>query len=311
MTGFVTDAQGRQFQLPPLSGWELRWTGGSPCDSFTLRFPAEAGTAAQLQPAVRFQAVENGTVYFTGVVDEYEIALGAAGLVATLSGRGMAALLLDNEAGTADYEQAQLEDILQAYVYPFGIRLGEHTDLPPLPRFGVDSGDSCYAALYGFTRWADGIMPRFDRQGRLVLLPDGGGRHWELKDGPVLEAVYTDRRYGVISEVLVHDRSTGTRQTVRDEAFIAEGGCCRRVMSMYSRTANRTAARTGQQLLELSGMERRVLELTRPGLPEPMPGDVLQLSLSQMGITGRFVVAECSAELTGQGLQHTLKLRTW
>ncbi len=311
MTGFVTDAQGNRFQLPPLSGWELRWTGGTPCDSFTLRFPAGAETAAQLRPAVRFQAVEDGTVYFTGVVDEYELALGAAGLVATLSGRGMAALLLDNEAGTADYEQAQPEDILRAYVYPFGIRLGEHIRLPPLRRFGVDSGDSCYAALYGYCRWAGEIMPRFDRLGQLVLLPDGGGRRWTLRDGAVLEAVFTDRRYGVISELTVHDRSTGTTQTVRDEDFIAEGGCCRRVMSVYSRTAHRTAARTGQQTIALSGQERRVLELTLPGLPEAMPGDIVEVSLKQMGVTGSFTVAECAAALTEQGLRHTLRLRTW
>jgi len=311
MTGFVTTAKGRQYQLPPLTGWELRWTSGTPCDSFTVRFAADAETASQLQPAVRFQAVENGTVYFTGVVDEYEITLGASGLSAAISGRGMAALLLDNEAGTVDYDNAQLEDILKAYVYPFGIKLGEHVDFPTLRRFGVDSGDSCYAALYGFTRWAGDVMPRFDRLGRLVLLPDGGGRRWTLKDGAVLEAVFTDKRYGVISEVVVNDRSTGTQQTVKDEKFIAEGGCCRRVMSMYSRTAYRTAARTGEQMIELSGMDRRVLELRLSGLPEAMPGDIVDVTLTKMGITGRFVVAECEAALTGQGLQHVLSLRTW
>ena len=82
---------------------------------------------------------------------------------------------------------------------------------------------------------------------------------YAVRDDAVLEAVFTDKRYGVISEVVVNDRSTGTQQLVRDEKFIAEGGCCRRVMSVYSRTAHRTAARTGQQTIELSGMDRRVL----------------------------------------------------
>jgi len=35
------------------------------------------------------------------------------------------------------------------------------------------------------------------------------------------------------------------------------------------------------------------------------------VTLTKMGITGRFVVAECEAALTGQGLQHVLSLRTW
>ena len=144
-----------------------------------------------------------------------------------------------------------------------------------------------------------------------MLLPEGGGQRWTLRDDAVLEAVFTDKRYGVISEVVVNDRSTGTQQLVRDEKFIAEGGCCRRVMSVYSRTAHRTAARTGQQTIELSGMDRRVLELTLPGLPEAMPGDIVDASMAKMGVTGRFVVAECTATLTGQGLQHVLTLRTW
>ena len=162
MTGFVTDSGGAQYQLPPLQGWELRWTEGTPCDSFTVTFPGTAADAAQLKGAVRFQAVEQGEVLFTGVVDEYEIALGPAGRMTTVTGRGMGALLLDNEAGTAEYDRAQLEEILAAYVTPFGIALGEHATLPPLEGFGVDSGDSCYAAVYGYARWAAGIMPRFD-----------------------------------------------------------------------------------------------------------------------------------------------------
>ena len=80
---------------------------------------------------------------------------------------------------------------------------------------------------------------------------------------------------------------------------------------MYSRTANRTAARTGEQMIELSGLDRRVLELRLSGLPEAMPGDIVEVTLTKIGITGRFTVAECEASLTAQGLQHILTLRTW
>ena len=312
MTGFVTDSRGAQYQLPPLQGWELRWTEGTPCDSFTVTFPGTAADAAQLKGAVRFQAVEQGEVLFTGVVDEYEIALGPAGRMTTVTGRGMGALLLDNEAGTAEYDRAQLEEILAAYVTPFGIALGEHAALPPLEGFGVDSGDSCYAAVYGYARWAAGIMPRFDALGRLVLLPDGAGRRWRLDGGAaVLEAVYTDRRYGVISEIVENDRSTGRQRVVRDEAFAAEGGRCRRVMSVYSKTAHRAAARPAEQVLALSGAARRQLTLTLAGRHGAMPGDLIEVALPQLGVTGRFVTAESRLTLTGQGLRQTLELRTW
>lgn len=312
MTGQVIQADGAAWELPALTGWELRWTQGLPCDSFAVRFAATALDAARLQKAVRFRASENGTVWFTGVVDEYEIALGPSGLTGTVTGRGMAALLLDNEAGTAEYDRAQLEQIVTEYVSPFGIALGEHIALPALTSFGVDSGDSCWAAVYGFARWAGGVMPRFDTQGRLVLLPDGAGKQWRLEDGaPVLEAVFTDRRYGVISEIVEHNRSTGRRRVVQDKALIAEGGQCRRVMSVYSKTAHRASARTAEQAMALSAMDRRVLELTLPVMTEAMPGDSVSVTLERMGVTGRFIVAEKQAALTGQGLRCTLSLRTW
>lgn len=312
MTGYVVHHDGSRFALPPLSGWELRWTEGTPCDSFTVSFPGGTEDAARLRSATRFQAVEQNEVCFTGVVDEYEIALGPAGRVTTVSGRGMGALLLDNEAGTTEFDVVQLEDIMAAYVTPLGIQLGEHVVLPALRGFGVDSGDSCYAAVYGFARWAAEIMPRFDRLGRLVLLPPGGGKQWTLDESsPVLEAVFTDRRYGVISQVVENDRSTGRQRIVSDEGFLAEGGSCRRVMSVYSKTAYRATARRAEQVLALSGSDRRILEVTLPGLLEAMPGDTVSAALPQLGVTGRFVVAESRAMLTGQGLRHTLTLRTW
>lgn len=312
MTAWISQHGGAQYQLPPLSGWELCWTEGSPCDSFTVRFPARATDAATLQPATRFAAKENGRTIFTGVVDEYEIALGPAGLVATVTGRGMAALLLDNEAGTAEFDVAQIEEIYARYAAPFGIALGERTSMPPLYGFGVDSGDSCYAALYGFTRWSAGVMPRFDELGQLVLLPDGAGQGWHIDStDAVLEAVFTDRRYGVISEIVENDRSTKRQRTVTDELFQAEGGACRRVMSVYSKTAHRASARSAEQVMALSARDRRVLALSFPFLPEAMPGDSVSVALEKLGVTGQFIVAEKHAALTGDGLRGTLRLRAW
>ena len=49
MTGQVIQADGAAWELPALTGWELRWTQGLPCDSFAVRFAATALDAARLQ----------------------------------------------------------------------------------------------------------------------------------------------------------------------------------------------------------------------------------------------------------------------
>ena len=98
MTGRVETAGGKVYELPALLEWRLRRTGGVPCDSFRVKclYSAEMGEA--LKAACRFAATENGVTRFRGVIDEWSAVCGAEGTLLTVEGRGMAALLLDNEA---------------------------------------------------------------------------------------------------------------------------------------------------------------------------------------------------------------------
>ena len=43
MTGYLLTADGRRVELPPFSAWELRRTGGVPCDSLEGSCPWEGG----------------------------------------------------------------------------------------------------------------------------------------------------------------------------------------------------------------------------------------------------------------------------
>ena len=98
MKGYLTTCDGVQYELPTLLKWEFSYTGSVPCDSFTLKCAYEPAMAEVLRRAVRFTAREDGTVEFAGVVDECGVTCDEKGLQLEVSGRGMAALLLDNEA---------------------------------------------------------------------------------------------------------------------------------------------------------------------------------------------------------------------
>lgn len=123
MTAYVTTAAGRTFQLPVPLSWELNYTAGVPSDSFWVRCPWQAGQGTDPAEWVRFSAAEAGETVFSGVVDECEVNQGAEGLRLEVSGRGMAALLLDNEALGQDYGTATLEDILRDHVAPLWDRI--------------------------------------------------------------------------------------------------------------------------------------------------------------------------------------------
>ena len=130
MTAYVTTAAGRTFQLPVPLSWELNYTAGVPSDSFWVRCPWQASQGTDPAEWVRFSAAEAGETVFSGVVDECEVNQGTEGLRLEVSGRGMAALLLDNEALGQDYGTATLEDILRDHVAPYGIELAGEASLP-------------------------------------------------------------------------------------------------------------------------------------------------------------------------------------
>ena len=103
-------------------------------------------------------------------------------------------------------------------------------------------------------------------EGRRLVLEEPEG---------VIEASYRDRRYGVLSEVTAVNRAKKLRQTVRNEAFLARGGSCRRVVYVRSRS-------------------------------EPM--DRVELSLARLGVRGTFRVSETLYTLSASGEMTELTL---
>lgn len=212
MRGYVTDTAGRQWLLPQPAAWRMEYTAGTPCDSFWMRCPWEAGSGTKPGEWSRFWAEHGGERVFTGVVDECQVEQSGNGSVLELSGRGMAALLLDNEALGQDYGTATLEDILRDHVAPYGIELAGEASLPAVSPFSVPTGSSEWAVLYEFAQYCGGVCPRFDRAGRLVLEGWTEVENLAISDAtPVTSLTVRDRRYGVLSQILVRDR---VRQTV-------------------------------------------------------------------------------------------------
>ena len=121
MTGYVTDWRGVRWTLPNLLSWRLEYTAGVPCDSFWLRCTWDGDNTTRPGDWVAFSAWHEGEQVFAGVVDECEVTVSGQGRVLELSGRGMAALLLDNEALGQDYGSATQADILRDHVTPYGI----------------------------------------------------------------------------------------------------------------------------------------------------------------------------------------------
>lgn len=309
MTGYVETAGGTVAELPPLIRWQLSYTTGTPCDSFTCSCPWDGGGDDGPVQWSRFTAKEGGDVVFRGVVDECEVRVDGNGSTLEVTGRGLAALLLDNEALGQDYVTATLEDILRDHVLPYGIEVASRAALPAVGRFSVAGGSSEWSVLEEFCRYHGAAVPRFDRMGRLELAPWRDGEKRVVGDRvPVTALRCTQRRYGVLSEIWVRDRVRQTVEKIDDPAFRAAGGQCRRVMTMPGRSDHQTMRYTGRYQLERSAARRLELEVELPLGFFAWPGELVELQRSGWGRNGIYRVAQAQVEQDGNGIRTRLEL---
>lgn len=302
-------ARGERLTLPPFLSWELRRTGSVPCDSFEGVCPWDGGLDGALSQASRLLAEENGRRCFTGVVDECRLTWDGKGGRLSLSARGMAALLLDNESPAMDYQVATLTDILRDHVAPCGVETGKVDKLPAVSGFSVASGTSRWRVVERFARCCGGVEPTFDVEGRLRLTARPEGATWQMGPRTGVEAVeWRDKRYGVVSEVLVQDRRTQTSRHLRNESYTAQGLKRSQVLLLSGKNSLRSLTDAGQYLLDRSAGERLRLELTLTGHAPCQPGDRVELTLERPALSGRYRVLETCASLSSGGLTTLLTL---
>lgn len=303
MTAWLIYADGSRDRLPEAVEWELDYTCGTPCDSFRLVSLWQCGQDERLAHAVRFEAFHEAEQVFAGVVDECEVSWSEHGGRLEVSGRGMAALLLDNEAVGADYTVATVQDILRDHVTPYGIEVVGQDGLRPVSRFRVGTGSSEWAVLYEFARYHGGLTPRFDRNGRLIL---GGWQDTQTRiihdRVPVTGLCARDRRYGVISEVWVQERgNTPKTNKVVNEAFRADGGQCRRIYTMPGKSDYQTMRYQGDYQIRQSQREQLELEVDI-ALPFcAWPGELVRLERTGWGRNGLYRAAQVTVSMDGQG----------
>lgn len=309
MECWVAEKDGREIRLPTVVKWAFNYGSGTPCDSFSLTCLWEMGQELELADACRFYAAEDGERVFTGVVDEYACVFDSEGGRLELSGRGMAALLLDNEALPAEYQRATRDDIVAGHVAPYGIETVGGGGLKPVERMQVECGESEWSVVQEFMCYYNGLTPRFDRMGRLVMDPPEDDMALVVDAAsPVSAMEYRQDRYGVLSQVVVRRRSAGNGQEISDEDFIARGGQARRVVTAPNTTGTPAMRYTGDYQLKASrsGMVRCTLTIAGGFLARP--GQLVKVDRPGFGGNGVYRAVQVQVRCDGNGVYTRLEL---
>lgn len=311
MTGQLLTCTHQVCELPPLLAWNVTHTGTVPCDSYWVTFAYDQSMAEPLRLAAGFLAMENGGVMLRGIVDEYTVELTAEGLTATVAGRGYAARLLDNESRPVTYQAATLAEIVQNHVTPYGITAAETAAVRANSVYTVAAGSSQWRALEDFCRTYGGFTPRFGRDGRLVAAPerDDGRRLVIGEETPVLACTLREDHYGVLTEVLVIDKTRNVSYSVKNNDMLSRGGQCRRVVYTPGQSTWSAMRYTGEYQIRRSGEEEKTVTVTLPGSFLAFPGDRVRLELPRLGLTGEYRVAEAENQCSATGATVNLTLR--
>lgn len=305
MNAEVLCYDGAVVALPELLTWEVSRTDGNRCDSVRIRFPYTAELAGTLAAAMRIRLHHGGKRCFTGVVDEVQAELSTDGRTATLYGRGLGALLLDNEVIGADFERVDAREILRRYVTPFGIQSDAQT-LATVQAFSVATGDNCLQILKGFCRHAGARLPRFAADGTLLLRNAAAQTEKTVQEAELTEAQWRYCRYGVISRQITVGAG-GEQKVTENLPFQAIGGQSQRVGYAFGSGA-RATQRTAQQLVQEADEALDTLTLTLAGTADYEPDSYLSVVLPSLGCSGRYCVREICRYGGAGGMETQLTL---
>ena len=300
---------GDAYEMPVTLSWRILRTGGVPCDELEALCLYDGELGEVLPQVSRFAAYDGEEAVLLGVLDEYEMSAGEDGLLLRVTGRGMAALLLDNEAEAVLYQRATLEEILRCHAAPLGI---SWTGTVPAAAaaYQVRSGSSQWSALSGFTRLAGGFIPYFTALGQLVPAElRGSGRRLALSgENGVLWCRKREKRYGVLSEILVKDKVSQTSRLVVNSDLAGRGGQRRQVLYMPGRSTQESMRYTGEYQIWQSGQGAKQVEIGLAGAFQAQPGDVVELNYPPLRLYGTYDVVEAESAGDGSGETTTLIL---
>ncbi len=292
MKAWIDCCDGRSWGLPAILSWDIYHGFGSPCDSFEVEFLHSQELIDILPLATGFRAEYGGENVFKGRVDEFSCTASADGCLCTLRGRGLQALMLDNEAESADYYNADMDYILSRHAREIGINdIAGGGCGGSAAVFTVESGMSHWGVVAEFADFCCGVKPRFSPEGVLILDGEHQGRRYKLDGGtPVSRMEYREDRSGVISSVKVKKYSSGGSITVENQPFLEVGGRCGRVVNVPKKTGYDAMRYTGQYQIRRSAEDWKKCFVTIPQAFAAFAGDIVEISRSPLGLTGEFLV---------------------
>ena len=287
----LTDIRGKELIFPSPLSVAVNIDEGAPADSLYAVFPL-----IKTEELKSIAVYSSDKLVFTGLVDEEEYMLNAAGEYLCISARSLAAHLLDNEAVPCSYDHPSAQLIYERYVKPYGIVMSDSDDSTYFGEQTVTKGTSCWNVLKRFCMACYSSVPRISSDG--VLYMKGMRKDNGISFGETSAAIrYTGfsrikKRCEEISAVYVKTSNAGGYELSVENADAVGRGIVRRRYLNAVLTAS--PMRCADAMISNGTAKSYAVELRCPGCCLGMEGSRASVVNSVVGdIEGLYVSALC------------------
>lgn len=258
------------------------------------------------------EAENEGTVFFSGVVDEQNFSVTAAGLFLEVCSRSYAALLLDNEAVPATYSMPSFNDIFEKHAKKYGFNC-TFSNYRCNGLFTVGKGTSEWEVIERFAQSVMGTTPRVTDNMTVTpdFKPNSRSHNISNTDPDALhytQAVISVIRYGLTSEIL-SKLSNLDDYTLRSVNENAKGRklSCRKLVNLAA-TPEWEKNRKIKRIIKRANDKSFVVTVKLPCFENISVGDTVFLNEAEIFNCGELTVKSVNYRLDDSGREMTLKL---
>lgn len=263
MNVFAITEGGEKVMLPQPVSLCINCETDVPADDITITFAMNS-----VPPLAFLTVTENGSNIFMGIVDEQEKTIGADGTLIKITGRSMAALLLDNEAKPTNYTNLSDEVLFYNHIEPYGLTGFLGDDASYIGNMSIDKGVTQWQVVEDYCGKKYNTVPRINEEGIAVL--NGSISQKKLlfsntiKRGmPYVSCKIKTKRHSMLSHIYVRTSpADGYTTTLINTTAVKKGVMRRRylnVADMKGRTLD-----IGDKMIEKSNQGNLIVTLCCP-----------------------------------------------
>mgnify|MGYP005774236593 CR=1 FL=1 len=271
-----------------------------PADALYAAFPIDS----RINELKSIKVYSSDNLIFSGIIDEQKIECSDNGCLLKISSRSLAALLIDNEALSQNYEKTSLKVIFDRHIRPYGFTDYIGSEESFADKFIVYKGMSEWDVLNSFCHKFLGVHPRvinntaidatgvFSNSKKIDISNDFGIKYNNIS--------YLIKRYNRLSEVFIRAKNDASYDVrAYDQSALDSGISRKRYLNAFNDV--RTPVSFGDDMIKHAKFNSYMIKARCIGNVDAAIGSYVNLYDPIIGEMQNLVISKINYSLHSSG----------